>query len=256
MAYVSVPVGLLATALGVYGDTRGWWDNRGFLTNLVSSFTSLLFGVPTALVVLSHLQGKQAEAMERRAVKNRAEAAKQAYRELALQLVRPEARTNYGVVVAGFLVTGDEIRQGLERNPPLPGKLHELYEKRVADFRGTFTGEGRELVEWIESMLLLWEQMDSEIRPLIEGAGLRWMPLDRYRELRVHHERLASIDRSAVIREVNTLNEYVRNLSTGSLPQRRSAVRRLGADCTAFQGWTLFVVSLERILHDIEHIAR
>jgi hypothetical protein len=49
----------VAFGLGLWGDAHHWWDDRSFLTNLLSSFTGLLVGVPFALVVLSHLGAMQ-----------------------------------------------------------------------------------------------------------------------------------------------------------------------------------------------------
>ncbi|SEE69370.1 hypothetical protein SAMN05428938_8132 [Streptomyces sp. KS_5] len=62
VAYICLPLGALTLGLGVYGDGHGWWDHRGFLTNLMPSFTSLLFGVPTALFVLGGLGDAQNQA--------------------------------------------------------------------------------------------------------------------------------------------------------------------------------------------------
>ncbi|MFC6060556.1 hypothetical protein ACFP50_35715, partial [Streptomyces pratens] len=43
-----------------------WWEGHGFLLSLASSLTSLRFGVPTALLVLSHLGNAQADARQTR----------------------------------------------------------------------------------------------------------------------------------------------------------------------------------------------
>lgn len=61
-----VPLGVLLLGVGVLGDEYGYWEGKSFLTNLVSSFTSLMFGVPVALHVLSHLADAQATATARR----------------------------------------------------------------------------------------------------------------------------------------------------------------------------------------------
>ncbi|MEH0430264.1 hypothetical protein QBB34_28915 [Streptomyces stelliscabiei] len=66
-------LGCLLTLLGVFGDSHGWWDNRSFLTNLVSSFTGLMFAVPFALVVLSRLGEAHAFLAEQRAVQRHSE---------------------------------------------------------------------------------------------------------------------------------------------------------------------------------------
>lgn len=64
VAGVCLPLGTLAVALGIYGDSHRWWNDRAFLTNLTSGLTSLLFGVPTALFVLSSLGAAQAQARD------------------------------------------------------------------------------------------------------------------------------------------------------------------------------------------------
>ncbi|MEW2580542.1 hypothetical protein [Streptomyces syringium] len=56
-------------AVGVLGDGLGWWDGRSYLTNLFSSLTGLLFGVPFALLVLSRFAQAQADVVERREVR-------------------------------------------------------------------------------------------------------------------------------------------------------------------------------------------
>ncbi len=67
VTYVSVPLGTCMAVLGLIGDSHGWWENRSFLTNLLSSTTSVLFGIPTALIVLGpaascpHVVGRQTE---------------------------------------------------------------------------------------------------------------------------------------------------------------------------------------------------
>lgn len=66
-------LGCLLVLLGVLGDSRGWWDNRSFLTNLISSFTGLMFAVPFALVVLSRLGEAHALIAEQRAVQRHSE---------------------------------------------------------------------------------------------------------------------------------------------------------------------------------------
>ncbi|MGE6735179.1 hypothetical protein, partial [Streptomyces sp. NPDC059900] len=58
-------VGAALAGMGLWLDRTGWWEDHGFLGNLVSSFTSLCFGVPTALLVLSHLGDALADARQR-----------------------------------------------------------------------------------------------------------------------------------------------------------------------------------------------
>jgi hypothetical protein len=50
--------------LGWIGDSRGWWKDRPFLTNLVSSLTAALFGIPFALVILERIANARADREE------------------------------------------------------------------------------------------------------------------------------------------------------------------------------------------------
>ncbi|MER5226819.1 hypothetical protein [Streptomyces flaveus] len=63
-------LGSALAAAGILGDSYGWWEGFGFLTNLISSFTGLMFAVPFALVVLSRLGEAHAELAERRSVRS------------------------------------------------------------------------------------------------------------------------------------------------------------------------------------------
>ncbi|WRZ95542.1 hypothetical protein OHB54_44990 [Streptomyces sp. NBC_01007] len=70
-----MPTGTVLLALGVVGDAEGYWDHWAFVTNLFSSLTSLMFGVPVALHVFSHLTTAQEAAAAVRDWKRRAASA-------------------------------------------------------------------------------------------------------------------------------------------------------------------------------------
>jgi hypothetical protein len=59
--------GVLLGVLGAVGDAAGVWSRFPFLTNLASSLTAALFGLPVALVVVQRLLQVQTEANERAA---------------------------------------------------------------------------------------------------------------------------------------------------------------------------------------------
>ncbi|WP_405934478.1 hypothetical protein OG495_15275 [Streptomyces longwoodensis] len=69
----SLTLGLTLGWVGWEGDTHGWWDNRAFVTNLVSSFTGLCFAVPFALVIFERLAEPHAIASDKRRAQRRAE---------------------------------------------------------------------------------------------------------------------------------------------------------------------------------------
>ncbi len=79
-------LGSLIIALGVVGDSHGWWDNRAFLTNLVSSFTGLMFAIPFALVVLGRLGNEHARLAQQSAVRSLATRSFESLREAAASL--------------------------------------------------------------------------------------------------------------------------------------------------------------------------
>ncbi|MFD8970805.1 hypothetical protein ACFV0C_38535, partial [Streptomyces sp. NPDC059568] len=138
------------------------------------------------------------------------------------------------------------------RNP----HVSALLARRTSVFRETFMCYGREQAQWIDSMLLLWQQLDGEIRPLVEGAGLKWMPLQRYRHLRTSHAGLTAMDEQALIRDFNTLDVITNRLQTGSPTQRASAQQALRNDAIASARWSLFLSSLGRILQEIDGVGR
>ncbi|MFM9551070.1 hypothetical protein ACKI19_01960 [Streptomyces caniscabiei] len=49
---VLIPAGMVFFALGIVGDWQGWWEEWGFLGNLVASATAFSFGLPTALLIV------------------------------------------------------------------------------------------------------------------------------------------------------------------------------------------------------------
>ena len=53
--YVLWCLGTALLFLGVIGDIQKWWTERPFVTNVVSSATTALFGIPIALIFLQRL---------------------------------------------------------------------------------------------------------------------------------------------------------------------------------------------------------
>jgi hypothetical protein len=67
-AYVSWSLGIVALVLGWWGDLQGLWDDKPFATNVVSSVTTALFGIPIALIFLQYLAAHQARLATERTV--------------------------------------------------------------------------------------------------------------------------------------------------------------------------------------------
>src|SRR5687768_12695100 len=64
---VLLSAGTVLAVLGTVGDAIQLWSRFPFLTNLASSLTAALFGIPLALVVVQRLLQAQAEANDRAA---------------------------------------------------------------------------------------------------------------------------------------------------------------------------------------------
>ncbi|MBB4764324.1 hypothetical protein ACFQFC_08885 [Amorphoplanes digitatis] len=61
-------MGLTLTAAGWTGDDHGFWADKPFMTNLVSSLTGAMFGIPVALVVIQRVASRQANHAESHAL--------------------------------------------------------------------------------------------------------------------------------------------------------------------------------------------
>jgi hypothetical protein len=210
--YICVPLGLLLLAAGIYGDSRQWWEGHSYVTNLVSSFTSLLFGVPTALIALSHLSMAQAEAANRKAVQKRARMAVQGFRAAVMGGLDAcddnEAMSKISDALGGNrelsrLVPAD-VNPDQQLTPEESRSLREtaserqrLMEQVLLHGRTDFTG-------WIADIVHRWTSLDRDVRPRLEEVGLSWMSPFGYREVRLairaleeHNTGLVFIDLSS-----------------------------------------------------------
>ncbi|MFF2641062.1 hypothetical protein ACFVUB_14575 [Streptomyces niveus] len=140
-------IGCLLTTLGVVGDSQGWWDNRSFLTNLISSFTGLMFAVPFALMVLSRLGEAHALLAERRAVQRHSE----------------RALREFHAAWAGMDRTIEQLRAlaathgnpELEESETMPPGFWLALENKL-----NFVGE-----EKLRAMKEQWKSLRDEVRP-------------------------------------------------------------------------------------------
>lgn len=90
---LTLPIlGILAVALGAYGDAHRFWITRPFLTNVASGVTAAFFGIPFTLLVLGWLTGSQARRARKRAVSELACSSAKAFRNSVLEIVTPRLR--------------------------------------------------------------------------------------------------------------------------------------------------------------------
>jgi hypothetical protein len=65
LVLVCFPLGLLLAIFGLLGDIFAWWSDFPFSTNLASSLTGALFGIPLALAFLQRLSAMQNDLSDR-----------------------------------------------------------------------------------------------------------------------------------------------------------------------------------------------
>ncbi|MFJ2304940.1 hypothetical protein [Streptomyces sp. NPDC087787] len=184
VAYVAIPLGFVTAGLGAYGDSHHWWDGRSFVTNLASSFVSLLFGVPTALVVLAHLSEMQAEAMERRAVQRSARQAAAEFERALLAGIKAQDLAEAHHAVNHAAVASCEYRDRLGDVRRAGRGSLEAYGARQAAFDEHLNLGRLDYRIWLTDIALRWNRLDTEVRPRLDEMGLRWMAMPSYLVLR------------------------------------------------------------------------
>ncbi|GGW69904.1 hypothetical protein [Streptomyces xantholiticus] len=183
---VFVPLGVALMSLGLYGDCHGWWDNRGFATNLFSSLAGLLVGVPFALLALSKLAEDQADAAARRACASHARKTAASFAAtLRTGLVESDP-ARIDATLDALRAGSRAVKKDLDHNEHLPedgSALDTLRQDLRTDLNDWATARGQALTKarndlrpWIRQILQNWARLDNDIRPRLEELGLRWLP--------------------------------------------------------------------------------
>ncbi|MFE1877686.1 hypothetical protein ACFW9N_43780 [Streptomyces sp. NPDC059496] len=172
VVYVCLPLGALAIAVGVYGDGHGWWDDRSFLTNLASSFASLLFGVPLALVVLSHLSAMQDVVVERRVAKRQTQRVADDFRSIFLNLLPTVSLAELQAAIDRLEGDLAEMRTLMAEAPGDQSQFSALFSRGVIDY-GEVSPIDYEA--WAAHVKRQWTVLDEEIRPVVVSAMLNWL---------------------------------------------------------------------------------
>ncbi|MFD3311748.1 hypothetical protein [Streptomyces sp. NPDC058656] len=259
--YTAVPTGVGALILGLVGDWYGWWKDREFLTNLLSSFTGLLLGVPFALVVLSHLGAIQADAANRRAAIHRG-------REAALQFV---ATVRQGFVnPASLQREADLIRLRTENyklKKLLPSHLEiaDVLEKaseirRQFDLReraieSTFRLRSGLREGWIAQIAQDWERLDRDVRPRLEEVGGRWMSADAYADLRKAGKQLDSLS-ATPMRGLRRTMQAIDQVSSLPRPSEASIMRTVETLRQDTEVTHDAVLALLDVVRNVDHVDR
>ncbi|MFF0000954.1 hypothetical protein [Streptomyces avermitilis] len=189
----SVVLLLIGAALaggGLWLDHIDWWEGHDFLINLASSLTSLCFGVPTALLVLTHLGNAQADARQTRRAREAAiqeihdfqRALAKAFHvtstadladklralEVKLRELRLQPNPDRAEAIARFL----DSFYDLLKEPRSPSPM-----QRPTDWAG-LSRDGRQwgqMRTWHVRVVSQWKTLSDEVRPRVTDCGLPWI---------------------------------------------------------------------------------
>ncbi|MBZ9645644.1 YqaE/Pmp3 family membrane protein, partial [Streptomyces sp. PSKA30] len=218
------PVGVFILIIGVIGDSRGWWEGRNFLTNLCSSFTGVLFGVPFALIVVSRLTDAQTEILEQRAGRRLVHKAVNDFEE-AIRAVFPEPNSQPGPdglldlisaryseayrklesAHAAYIAAEDQLPEPFQETPderferpmeeiaPDLALVMENARSAVIELNGLFQqlvlpDRDQLLHEWGAHVRARWKELDTEVRVRAMELGLPWISHE------VRHKTSTTID--------------------------------------------------------------
>jgi hypothetical protein len=156
--------GAVSLAAGAWGDTHGWWDRLGFLSNVASSATSGLFGVPLALVVLQHITVQQADNRERREVRH---LAARLAAELATDARRLSRVAGMPALQAAFRDARMALTSGAQ--PPDADVLRRAYE-----LWGEVVSPPVNSQVLLSRMAANWRSLRDEVRPRLVRVGGAW----------------------------------------------------------------------------------
>jgi hypothetical protein len=186
-------LGAVCAVLGAMGDAHGWWDERPFLTNLASSFTGILFGVPFALIVVQQLAAHQARMVGRTSIRElaRAEAVSlyRAVHDLLLPGVDVEEGLTKAMSALGLLHSKGwkDPATGKPFSPPSPNQIGQTLtvtvsrqelQQAIALWHATFIDDdvAQEAVGMAREH---WRHLRDHIAPRLAEFGLPWIDAER-----------------------------------------------------------------------------
>ncbi|MFC8645890.1 hypothetical protein ACFUC2_34780 [[Kitasatospora] papulosa] len=183
-------IGVLLAGAGLWLDHTNWWEGHSFFVNLISSLTSLCFGVPTALLVLTHLGNAQADARRTRRAKDFAHAE---IREFQTALTRAFNVTSTAALVSEV----SSLSRGLHRLRQLRDTDGSAAAAFLRDFNALLNlGRGpspayrqptswaalsadrwqwRRVETWHVRVETQWRVLSNEVRPMAIDCGLPWL---------------------------------------------------------------------------------
>lgn len=192
--------GVLLLGLGWWGDHKGFWADKAFVTNVFSSVTAAAFGVPLALVVLNRVSMVQAEAVEARAGRRLAMRVASDFAASVPRLV-PGPAARLDDAAAGLLAlerTAQAALKDWEANRD-DGVLAEL-RQRLADgtlehaleeFRAAVR-PGRQTVPAVAGVAAHWSFLNTTVRSRLLETDGAWLTAHQAAQIDAYVSRLTA----------------------------------------------------------------
>lgn len=177
--------GLGAALLGAgwWGDQVGFWSSKPFVTNVFSSLTAALFGVPLALIVLQRVGLTQAETVEARAARRLAAKVVEDL-VVAVAKLRSGSLSDMRIVEAELLVVeraAQEAIRGWDRTQDedslsaLRGLLDDgTLGKALEGFRSAVR-PGKQTVPVVAEISSHWSFLNTTVRSRLLESGEAWL---------------------------------------------------------------------------------
>lgn len=162
--------GLVLFALGAWGDVDKFWENKPFLTNIISAMTGAAFGIPLALIILQRIAASEADAAEARAARRLARrvAAAMAWEALASignQEAELQAARDYFVSQVGEPGEFLYLESDLQTIYSVTAKAFERVDRLLS------ADTPRHLAE----VSAHWSILNTEIRSRLLETGGSWL---------------------------------------------------------------------------------
>jgi hypothetical protein len=176
-------MGAALLGAGWWGDQVGFWSSKPFVTNVFSSLTAAMFGVPLALIVLQRVGLAQAEMVEARAAQRLAAEVVEDLVVAAAKLC-PGSLSDVRQVEAELLMVERAAQEAIrqwdrsqdeDRLSALRRFLDDgTLDKALEGFRSAIT-PGRRTVPVVAEISAHWSFLNTTIRSRLLESGRIWL---------------------------------------------------------------------------------
>lgn len=185
-----VILGALFAGTGLWLDHTNWWEGHSFLVNLVSSLTSLCFGVPTALLILSHLGNAQADARQARRARSFARAEVHEFQTALIRIFNVPSTAALALEARNLLLDLHPLRQLTDADGTAAAEwlrgFHSLLDIAPGPSRNyrqptSWTAlaadhwQWRQIATWHVRVETQWRVLNDEVRPRVTECALPWL---------------------------------------------------------------------------------